>query len=95
MEVIDAHRVRSKAGYRCPACRGWLERRVSSGERMLVLVGCAALLVASGLSILDRAGAVQAPHGGLAVLYVLAAVVGLVEVRNELVRRRFHVAPEP
>lgn len=94
MKVIDAHRIRSKVEYECPACGCRLERCVSNGESRLVLAGCMALFFASGLSVLGRIYVLQAPRAVIVLLYALAAVVGLVEIRNEFVRKRFYVSPE-
>ena len=91
MKTVDAHRLRSRVEFECPACRCRLERRVSSGERALVLCGALALGTASILSLLAHMD-VLPPLSITAVLYLVTVGIGVVEIRNELVRRRFHVA---
>ena len=91
MKTVDAHRLWSRVEFECPACRCRLERRVSRGERALVLCGALALGTASILSLLARVELLR-PLSFTTVLYLVTIGIGVVEVRNEIVRRRFHVA---
>ena len=93
MKVTDPQRLPSRVEFECPACQCRLERRVSGGEKALVLVGSLALFAAALLSILSQMDVLRAQVFAKP-LFLLAAVVGIVEIRNEFVRRRFYVASE-
>lgn len=92
MKIIDAHTFRSRVEYECPACMHRLERRLSKGERALLFVGAVALFVASVLSILMHMSVLQNQANPIVMaLYIVSALVGIIEIRNELVRQRFYV----
>ena len=85
----EANKPRSHARFHCPACGCPLERRISRGEKALLFGGSVALLLASLLSLL------QVPAQPLTkALFLCSALVGIIEIRNEWVRRRFHVAAD-
>lgn len=93
LRISNGHKMRSKVWFECPRCGCPLDRRVPKGERRLALAGAAALFLASVLSILTHMQFWEAPFFAR-LLYALAAIVMVIGLRHELVRRRFHVAPE-
>ena len=91
MKIADANKLRSKISFECPACGARLERRLSSTEKLVKLAGAVALLCASVMSIYANMHALPA----LVItkyLYLLAVVIFAIEIRNDLVKKRFYLA---
>lgn len=91
MKIADANKLRSKISFECPACGAHLERRLSSTEKLVKLAGAVALLCASVMSIYANMHTLPA----LAItkyLYLLAVVIFAIEIRNDLVKKRFYLA---
>jgi hypothetical protein len=91
MKILDERRLRSRVEFECPACKCRLERRLSNGEKALLMVGAVALGSVSVLSLLIHTHGLQA-QAIAKVLYILAAVVSAIEIRNEFARRRFYLS---
>ena len=90
MKIIDARKIRSRVHFECPSCKFRLERRISRHEKFIIFAGALSLGTASLLSILQ----IQA-KSVIIVCCAFVLLVGIFEIRNEFIRKRFYAAPEP